>query len=124
MSMLTQIAVVTAMNLRNVTQRLGTSLVIVIGVAGVVAVLISVMAMATGFSHTVASTARADRVIVIRGGSGAELQSTMSRDSAAIVRDAPGIRKTGDGRPVVSSRESAPSGRTRPPTSPRVVCPG
>ena len=88
MSMLTQIGVVTAMNLRNVTQRLGTSLVIVVGVAGVVAVLISVMAMATGFSHTVASTARPDRVIVIRGGSGAELQSTMSRDSAAIVRDA------------------------------------
>jgi putative ABC transport system permease protein len=103
MSMLNQIGIVTAMNLRNVPQRLGTSLVIVIGVAGVVAVLISVMAMATGFSHTVASTARPDRVIVIRGGSGAELQSTLSRDSAAIVRDAPGVLKSADGRPVVSA---------------------
>lgn len=102
MSMISQIGVVTAMNLRNVPQRLGTSLVIVIGVAGVVAVLISVMAMAMGFSHTIASTAREDRVIVIRGGSGAELQSTLSRDAAAIVRDAPGVLKTSEGRPVVS----------------------
>jgi putative ABC transport system permease protein len=103
MSMMNQIGSVTAMNLRNVPQRLGTSLVIVIGVAGVVAVLISMMAMATGFSHTVASTARADRVIVIRGGSASELQSTFSRDAAAIVRDAPGILKTAEGRPMVSA---------------------
>ena len=102
-SVLNQIGVVTSMNLRNVPHRLGTSLVVVIGVAGVVAVLISVMAMATGFSHTIASTARPDRVIVIRGGSGAELQSTLSRESAAVVRDAPGVKKYGDGRPVVSA---------------------
>lgn len=103
MSMLNQVAVVTAMNLRNIPRRLGTSLVIVIGVAGVVAVLISVMAMATGFSHTVASTARPDRVIVIRGGSGSELQSTLSRDAAATVQDAPGIRRSADGRPEASA---------------------
>ena len=103
MSMMTQIGAVTAMNLRNVPQRLGTSLVVVIGVAGVVAVLISVMAMATGLSRTVASTAREDRAIIIRGGSQSELQSTLSRDAAAIIRDAPGIRKTSDGRPVASA---------------------
>jgi putative ABC transport system permease protein len=103
MSTLSQIGAVTAMNLRSVPQRLGTSLVIVLGVAGVVAVLISVMAMATGISHTVASTAREDRAIIIRGGSQSELQSTLSRDAAALVRDAPGIRKTADGRPLVSA---------------------
>ena len=103
MSTLTQISAVTAMNLRNLPARLGTSMVIVIGVAGVVAVLISVMAMATGISRTVASTARADRAIIIRGGSQSELQSTISRDAAAIIRDAPGIRRSSDGRPVVSA---------------------
>jgi putative ABC transport system permease protein len=103
MSVINQVGVVTAMNLRNVPQRLGTSLVIVIGVAGVVAVLISVMAMATGLSHTVAATAHEDRAIIIRGSSGSELQSTLSRDAAAVVRDAPGIRKTAEGRPIASA---------------------
>lgn len=103
MSALNQIGVVTAMNLANLRNRMGTSLVIVIGVAGVVAVLISVLAMATGFAHTVASTARPDRAVVIRAGAGSELQSTLSRDAVAIIRDAPGIKKTSDGLPIVSA---------------------
>ena len=48
MSTLSQITAISAMNLRSVPQRLGTSFVIVIGIAGVVAVLLSVLAMATG----------------------------------------------------------------------------
>ena len=43
-----QTLAVTLMNLRAIPQRLGTSLVIVIGIAGVVAVLVSVLAMAVG----------------------------------------------------------------------------
>ena len=66
MSLLTQIAAVTAMNLRSIPRRLGNSLVIVIGVAGVVAVLISVLAMSLGFRATVKGDARADRAIVLR----------------------------------------------------------
>ncbi len=102
MSVLNQIGVVTAMNLRNVSQRLGTSFVIVIGVAGVVAVLISVMAMSAGFSKTLATSARADRAIVLRGGAAAELNSTLSRDAVATIRDAAGIMKSGEGRPIAS----------------------
>ena len=45
MSALTQIGAVSAMNLRGLPQRMGTSSVVVIGIAGVVAVLISVLAM-------------------------------------------------------------------------------
>ncbi len=48
MTLFRQIGAVTAMNLRSLPQRVGTSLVIVIGIAGVVAVLISVLAMSTG----------------------------------------------------------------------------
>jgi putative ABC transport system permease protein len=54
MSALTQIAAVSAMNLRSLPQRIGTSSVVVIGIAGVVAVLISVLAMSTGFIRTAA----------------------------------------------------------------------
>ena len=49
MSAITQIAAVSAMNIRSLPQRIGTSSVVVIGIAGVVAVLISVLAMSTGF---------------------------------------------------------------------------
>ena len=41
-----------------IPQRLGTSLVVVIGIAGVVGVLVSVLAMSEGFRHTLASTGR------------------------------------------------------------------
>ncbi len=92
MSSLTQFVAVSGMNFRNLPQRVGTSLVVVIGVAGVVAVLISVLAMATGFSHTVASTARNDRVLIFRGGSQSELSSSLSRRAAAVIADSPGIR--------------------------------
>jgi putative ABC transport system permease protein len=40
-----QIIAVTVLNLRNIPSRLGTSLVIVVGIAGVVGVLIAMMSM-------------------------------------------------------------------------------
>ncbi len=52
MSALSQIAAVSAMNIRSLPQRVGTSSVVVIGIAGVVAVLISVLAMSTGLIKT------------------------------------------------------------------------
>jgi putative ABC transport system permease protein len=101
--MFRQIGAVTVMNLRSVPQRWGTSLVIVVGIAGVVAVLISVLAMATGFRQTVAGSGRADRAIVLRGGSEAELSSSLSRDATLTILDAPGVRKGDSGRPVGSA---------------------
>ena len=50
MSTVRQVRAVTLMNLTMIRARLGTSLVICIGIAGVVAVLIAVLAMASG-SH-------------------------------------------------------------------------
>jgi putative ABC transport system permease protein len=103
MSMFRQIGAVTLMNLRSVPQRLGTSLVIVVGIAGVVAVLISVLAMATGFQQTLAGTGRQDRAIVLRGGSNAELASSLARDTTLTILDAPGIKKDENGRPIGSA---------------------
>jgi putative ABC transport system permease protein len=44
-----QLAAVTAMNLRNLPARLGTSLVAVVGIGGVVAVLVALLSMGEGF---------------------------------------------------------------------------
>jgi len=103
MSLFKQIGAVTLMNLQSIPSRLGSSLVIVVGIAGVVGVLISVLAMATGFSKALNNTGRPDRAIVLRGGSTSELGSTISRDNALTILDAPGVRKTAEGKPIGSA---------------------
>lgn len=102
MKMLRQIRSVTAMNLRSLPHRLGTSLVIVIGIAGVVAVLVSVLAMSTGMLRTMANAGRDDRAIVLRNGSAAEASSALGLDAARLVGDTPGIARTAEGKPILS----------------------
>lgn len=101
--MIKQIFAVTAMNLRSLPQRAGTSWVIVIGIAVTVAVMVSVLAMAEGFTKTLKGTARADRAIVLRSGSEAELASTISREDTQTIMDAAGVRHDSKGRPVASA---------------------
>ena len=98
-----QIAQITLVNLRTVPRRLGTSLVVVVGIAGVVGVLVSVLAMAEGFRHTLASTGRPMRVIMLRAGSDAELSSGVARDQATVLRTLPGIARDGAGQPLASA---------------------
>lgn len=100
--MLKQIAAMTALGLRSVPERWGPSLVIVVGLAGVVAVFTALLAMAEGFSSTLESTGRSDVALVLRGGSSAELNSGLSRDQGDIVRQAPGVLAGPDGRPLAS----------------------
>ncbi len=98
--MIRQILAITALNLRTIPQRLGSSLVIVIGIAGVVGVLIALLAMAEGFRSTLASTGRPDRAMVMRAGSNDELASVLSVETWNAVRELPGIRKDADGKPI------------------------
>jgi putative ABC transport system permease protein len=86
-----QIREITLMNLRNLPSRLGSSSVIVVGIAGVVAVLVSILAMATGFRAALDSTGAPDRGIVMRGGSNGELSSGISQESVNIVSQMEGI---------------------------------
>ena len=101
--MLRQIAHVTMLNLRTVPLRLGTSLVIVVGIAGVVGVLVSVLAMSEGFRHTLASTGRPGRVIMLRAGSDSELSSGVARDQATLLASLPGVARDASARPLASA---------------------
>jgi putative ABC transport system permease protein len=103
MRTLAQIAAITLMNLRNLPSRVGTSLVVVVGIAGVVGVLVSVLAMSEGFRHTLASTGRGDRVIMLRAGSDAELSSGIDRDQATLLAALPGVARDAAGRPLASA---------------------
>jgi putative ABC transport system permease protein len=100
---LQQIAQITLINLRSLPQRLGTSLVVVVGIAGVVGVLVSVLAMGEGFRHTLASTGRPGRVIMLRAGSDAELSSGVDRDQTTLLAALPAIARDGGGRPLASA---------------------
>jgi putative ABC transport system permease protein len=93
----------TFITLRTIPQRLGTSLVVVIGIAGVVGVLVSVLAMSEGFRHTLASTGRHDRVIMLRAGSDAELSSGLERAQVMLVGPLPGVARDSGGHPLVSA---------------------
>jgi putative ABC transport system permease protein len=97
-----QIFVVTVLNLRTMRQRLASSLVAVVGIAGVVAVFVAVLSMAEGFRKTMESTGSPDTAIVMRSGADSEMVSILRREDARIVADAPGVRR-GPAGPVSSA---------------------
>ena len=101
--MFKQLAAAISMSLQTLPQRIGASSVIVIGIAGVVAVLVSVLAMGAGFRHTLADSGRADRAIILRGGSDAELNSSLTRADVDIISNAPGLARDSEGKAVLSS---------------------
>jgi len=98
-----QIAAVTVMNLRNLPERLGTSLVAVIGIGGVVAVLVSLLAMGEGFRAALELAGQDDVALVLRGGSSDELSSAFSREEVSVILAAPGIAR--DARGPIASPE-------------------
>jgi len=98
-----QAAVVTALNLRTLTGRLAASTVAVVGMAGVVAVLVSVLSIAAGLNATMANTGSPDTAIVMRAGSDAEMTSILMHEDVVVVKDAPEIART----PAIGSLASA-----------------
>jgi len=98
-----QAASVTRVGVSTLAQRLGASSVVVIGIAGVVGVLVALLAMAEGYRHTVSSSGTDDTAIVLRGGSSAELMSVLSRDQITTIERAPEIARDAEGRPLASA---------------------
>ncbi len=101
MKLLNQAVAVTALNIRNLPQRIGGSIVAVVGVAAVVLVFAAVLSMATGFERTMLAAGTEDTAIVMRSGSTAELNSGLSNEQALIVTNAPGVMHDGD-TPIAS----------------------
>jgi putative ABC transport system permease protein len=101
--MLSQTIAITGINVRSIPERWAPSLVIVIGLAGVVAVFTALLAMSTGFASTLKAAGRTDVAIIMRGGSDSEINSGLVRDDADIIKQAPGIRAGADGKPVGSA---------------------
>jgi putative ABC transport system permease protein len=103
MSIRAQISEVTLLNLRTLPQRFGNSLVIVIGIAGVVGVLTAVLAISSGFRQTIAHTGRRNRAIVLTRGALSEAASALSRENLVRIMSAPGVARGADGKPLLSA---------------------
>lgn len=102
-SLMSQVWTVIGMNIRSLPQRLWMSLAAVFAVAVVVAVLLSFLAMSTGFERTLQGAGSERTAIITRVGSQSELNSTISRDNVNIMAAAPGIAKDASGQPIYSA---------------------
>ena len=83
--MFRQTVEITALNLNNLPSRIGSSSVIVVGIAGVVGVLVALLAMAGGFEAALERGGAPDRAIVLRSGSDSEMTSNINQDAVNIV---------------------------------------
>ena len=97
-----QAASVANVGISTLRQRLGSSAVIVVGIAGVVGVLVALLAMAEGYSETLRKTGGTDTAIVMRGASASEVMSVLERESVVQIAQAPGIARNAKGEAIVS----------------------
>ncbi len=98
-----QTSSVASVGISTLRQRLGASAVIVVGIAGVVGVLVALLAMAEGYSQTLRNSGSADTAIVMRGASASEVMSVLGRDSVALIPQTPGIARDAKGEPIATS---------------------
>jgi putative ABC transport system permease protein len=97
-----QAASVANVGISTLKQRLGSSAVIVVGIAGVVGVLVALLAMAEGYSQTLRATGSADTAVVMRGASASEVMSVMDHDSVVQIQQSAGIARDAQGKPIAS----------------------
>jgi len=82
--------------------RLTTSLVSVIGIAGVVLILVALLSISEGFRRTLELSGSDQVAVVLRGSSDAELTSSFSREQVQVIEQAAGIARDAQG-PIVSA---------------------
>lgn len=103
MNVFSQTVAVTMLNLRTIPRRLGSSGVAIIGIAGVVIVLVSVLSIAQGFSAAMEQSGSASRALIMRSGADSEMTSGLGNVDVDVIKQAPGLRR--DGQNAVASAE-------------------
>jgi putative ABC transport system permease protein len=98
-----QTLAMTRIGLATIPQRPGATSVVVVGIAGVVGVLVALLAMAQGFETTLRSSGNEQTAIVLRAGANAELSSGLDRAAAILIAQAPGIRRDAQDVPIASA---------------------
>lgn len=80
-------------NLRSLPERKGAAVTAAIGIAGVVGVLVGVLAIADGFRRALTVSGSRDVAVVLRAGSDSEMTSGFDREATRTMSDAPGIAR-------------------------------
>ncbi|HEX7348494.1 MAG TPA: ABC transporter permease [Rhodanobacteraceae bacterium] len=93
---------VTGVGLATLPSRWGASSVIVIGIAGVVGVLVALLAMGVGFQTMLQGTGSTDTAIVTRAGSQGESQSVLPHNDAVLIGQQAGVARDAQGQPLAS----------------------
>jgi putative ABC transport system permease protein len=89
------------LNLAGLRQRIWPALVVVVGVACVVATLLSMLSMTVGLRHTWQRAGSPERAIILHATAQQEGDgTTVSRAEAQIIKDAPGIARDAKGRAI------------------------
>lgn len=103
MRSLSQILAVVALNFRTLPERLSSSVVAVIGIAGVVVVFISVLSIGAGFAAAMQGSGAPNRALVMRSGADSEMTSGLGANEVDVIKQAPGLLR--DGQTAVASAE-------------------
>ena len=93
MSHFTRIFSIAIFNLRSLPERKGAAVTAAIGIAGVVGVLVGVLAIADGFRRALTVSGSRDVAVVLRAGSDSEMTSGFDREATRTISDAPGIAR-------------------------------
>ena len=94
-SWIRQTLAVTALNLRTIPQRLSSSAVAIVGIAGVVIVFVSVLSIAAGFTAAMTGSGSSSRALVMRSGADSEMTSGLGGPEVDVIKQAPGLRRAG-----------------------------
>jgi putative ABC transport system permease protein len=96
------------MNLRNLSRRRLNALVMILSIAGVVAVFSGVMAMNAGLDNAMRDAGRPDRAVLLRAGSTVEISSAISREEMVTIRNSTTVSKSPDGTQLITGEAVAP----------------
>jgi putative ABC transport system permease protein len=88
-----QVGAVTSTAVRTIPQRRWASLTTVVGIAGVVAVFISVLSIGEGFRKTLRTAGSPRNAMILRTGSDSEMMSVLGKDSTDVIAQGPGIER-------------------------------
>ena len=89
-------------NIRNALQRPVSTLTTAVGIGLTVTIFIGALALAAGFQSALKDTGSRDNVIVMRKGASGQINSSVSRDAANIIRAHPAVAVAADGRSLAS----------------------
>jgi len=84
-------------NVRSVKARWTSAVVAVLGIAGTVGIFVAMLSLAHGFKATLVSSGTADNALVLRAGSGSEMNGAVTLDQVKVLEDAPGVARGANG---------------------------